>query len=243
MKLNCDMGESFGPWPMGNDEQVMPYLNMANIACGFHASDPVNMDITIKLALKYSVEIGAHPGYPDLVGFGRRSMKCSLDEIRKMVIYQTGALQALCQSNGTDLTYVKPHGMLNNDMMRDDDLIESIMQAISDYNRELDFMIVATPRWQHHHEIAKKYGINLLYEAFADRLYDDDGQLTPRAVENAVHDHPATITEQVKHFKEGFVITRSGKEIDIHADCVCIHGDNSASIQAAPQIQELLVRV
>lgn len=243
MKLNCDMGESFGPWPMGNDEHVMPYLNMANIACGFHASDPVNMDITVKLALKYNVEIGAHPGYPDLVGFGRRSMKCSPDEIKSMVIYQTGALQALCQANGTYLTYVKPHGMLNNDMMRDDDLIESIMQAISAYNKKLDFMIVATPHWQKHNEMAKKYGINLLYEAFADRLYDDDGQLTPRAVENAVHDESATITEQVKHIKEGFVITRSGKEIDIHADCVCIHGDNSASIQAAPQIQELLVRV
>lgn len=243
MKLNCDMGESFGPWPMGNDEQVMPYLDMANIACGFHASDPVNMDITIKLALRYSVEIGAHPGYPDLVGFGRRSMKCSPDEIKKMVIYQTGALQALCMSNNTSLTYVKPHGMLNNDMMRDDDLIESIMQAISEYNTNLDFMIVATPNWQHHNEIAKKYGVNLLYEAFADRLYDDDGQLTPRSIENAVHDDPDMITEQVKHIKEGFVITRSGKELDMHADCVCIHGDNGASIQAAPQIQEHLNRI
>jgi UPF0271 protein len=201
------------------------------------------MDITIKLALRYNVEIGAHPGYPDLVGFGRRSMKCSLDEIKRMVIYQTGALQALCQANDTELTYVKPHGMLNNDMMRDDDLIEAIMQAISEYNQDLDFMIVATPCWQQHNDIAKKYGINLLYEAFADRLYDDDGQLTPRVIENAVHDDPATIAEQVKHIMEGFVITRSGKEIDVHADCVCIHGDNSASIQAAPQIQELLVRI
>ena len=237
------MGESFGPWPMGNDEQVMPYLNMANIACGFHASDPVNMDITIKLALKFDVEIGAHPGYPDLVGFGRRSMKCNPADIRAMVIYQAGALRAMCRANDTDLTYVKPHGMLNNDMMRDDDLIEAIMLAISQYDNQLDFMIVATPRWQHHRDMAKKHGINLLYEAFADRLYDDDGQLTPRAVENAVHSDAATIAEQVKHIKEGFVITRSGKEIDIHADCVCIHGDNPASIEAAPKIQELLIQV
>ena len=243
MKLNCDMGESFGPWPMGSDNEVMPHLNMANIACGFHASDPVNMDKTIKLALEHRVEIGAHPGYPDLVGFGRRSMKCSPEEVKQMVIYQAGALQALCQANHTEITYIKPHGMLNNDMMRDDDLIEAIMQAVSEYNAELKLMVVATPRWQDYHEMAKKLGIKLLYEAFADRLYDDDGQLTPRRIDNAVHNDPSLITEQVKHIMEGFVITRSGKEIDIHADCICIHGDNPASITAAEEIQPLLYRI
>ena len=240
MKLNCDMGESFGPWPMGKDEKVMPYLDMANIACGFHASDPVTMDNTVRLAIKHNVEIGSHPGYPDLVGFGRRSMKCSREELKKMVIYQTGALRAICQANGSTLSYVKPHGMMNNDMMRDDDSIQAIMQAIADYDPKLKLMIVSTPRWQEHTDMAKKIGIELLYEAFADRLYDHDGHLTPRKIENAVHDDPNLITAQVQDLLSGVVVTRSQGKINIHADCVCIHGDNPASIKAAPQISQLL---
>ncbi len=243
MKLNCDMGESFGPWPMGNDEQVMPYLDMANIACGFHASDPVTMDQTVKLAIQHNVEIGAHPGYPDLVGFGRRSMKCGTEEVKKMVIYQTGALQAFCQSNGTSLTYVKPHGMLNNDMMRDDELIQTIMQAIADYDRNIKLMIVTTPRWQEHTNMAENIGVELLYEAFADRLYDYDGQLTPRSIENSVHSDPALITQQVENMCEGFVINRGGEKIEIHADSICIHGDNPASIEAAAKINQLLHKI
>ncbi len=242
MKLNCDMGESFGPWPMGNDETVMPHLDMANIACGFHASDPVTMDKTVKLALQHNVEIGAHPGYPDLVGFGRRSMKCSSEEIKKIVIYQTGALQAFCQANGTRLTYVKPHGMLNNDMMRNDDLIQTIMQAIADYDPKLKLMIVTTPRFKEHTKMAEEIGVELLYEAFADRLYDYDGQLTPRSIENAVHNDPDLITQQVDNMINGFVVNRGGEKMDIHADSICIHGDNPASIQAAPLINQLLHR-
>lgn len=240
MKLNCDMGESFGPWPMGNDEKVMPYLDMANIACGFHASDPITMDKTVKLALKHNVEIGSHPGYPDLVGFGRRSMKCSPEELKNMVIYQTGALQAICQANGTTLNYVKPHGMMNNDMMRDDDSIRVIMQAIADYDAKLKLMIISTPRWQEHTGMAKEIGIELLYEAFADRLYDHDGHLTSRKIENAVHDDSNLITSQVQDLLKGSVITRDQEKINIHADCVCIHGDNKASIEAAAKISQLL---
>ena len=240
MKLNCDMGESFGPWSIGNDEKVMPYLDMANIACGFHASDPITMDKTVKLALKHNVEIGSHPGYPDLVGFGRRSIKCSSEELKKMVIYQTGALQAICQANGTSLSYVKPHGMMNNDMMRDDNSIQAIMQAIADYDSTLKLMIISTPRWQQHADMANEIGINLLYEAFADRLYDHDGHLTPRKIENAVHDDPHLITAQIQDLLNGTVVTRGKEIINIHADCVCIHGDNPASLEAAPKISQLL---
>ncbi len=240
MKLNCDMGESFGPWPMGNDEKVMPYLDMANIACGFHASDPVSMNKTVQLALKHNVEIGAHPGYPDLVGFGRRSMQCKLDEIKEMVIYQSGALEAICQANNTHITYIKPHGALNNDMMRNDELIETIMQAVADYNPKLKFMIVATPRWKDYAEMAKAKGIELLYEAFADRLYDDQGQLASRTLENAVHSDPQIISEQVRNMTDGFVITQSGAKLEIKANSLCIHGDNPTSIEAAPKIQQIL---
>lgn len=240
MKLNCDMGESFGPWPMGNDEKVMPFLDMANIACGFHASDPVTMDKTIKLALKHGVEIGAHPGYPDLVGFGRRSMNCGANELKKMVIYQAGALQALCQANGASLSYVKPHGMMNNDMMRNDAQIQVIMQAVAEYNPQLKLMIVTTPRWQEYRQMAENIGIELLYEAFADRLYDDDGQLAPRSIANAVHSDTAVISEQVKLMLDGFIMTRSGNKIAIHADSLCIHGDNPASIASAAELNRIL---
>jgi len=157
-----------------------------------------------------------------------------------MVIYQSGALAAICQANKTHITYIKPHGALNNDMMRNDELIYAIMQAVADYNPKLKFMIVATPRWKDHELMAKEIGIELLYEAFADRLYDDEGQLTSRSLNNAVHNNPTLITEQVRNMTDGFVITQSGVELEIHADSLCIHGDNPASINAAAELQHIL---
>ena len=143
IKLNCDMGESFGIWKMGLDEEIMPYVDMANLACGFHASDPLTMTKAVILAMKHQVEIGAHPGYQDLVGFGRRSMLCSLEEIKAIVIYQIGALAGICKSHNTHISYVKPHGALYNDMMKDENIFKAILSGISSYNKELKLMILS----------------------------------------------------------------------------------------------------
>ena len=131
IRLNCDMGESFGIWKMGNDEEVMPYIDMANLACGFHASDAVTMSRSVILAKKYNVSIGAHPSYHDLLGFGRRTLVCSLEEIKAIILYQLGALNAFCRANGTAISYVKPHGALYNDMMRDENIFKAVLNAIS----------------------------------------------------------------------------------------------------------------
>ena len=144
MLLNCDLGESYGPWKMGMDEVVMPHLHLANIACGFHASDPLTMDRTVALAVAHGVTIGAHPGYPDLVGFGRRSMACSRDEVIALVTYQVGALAGICQRHGAALSYVKPHGALYNDMMKDEQLCDAIMAAVAGFDASLSLMLMAT---------------------------------------------------------------------------------------------------
>ena len=150
MKLNCDLGESFGSWTMGLDEQVMPYIDQANIACGFHAGDPLVMQKTLELAKQHNVCIGAHPSYPDLVGFGRRSMNCSSDEIIAMVIYQVAAIDGVAKSLGVEVSYVKPHGALYNDMMVNSQVRLAILSALSRYPKKLALMLQATPELAQH---------------------------------------------------------------------------------------------
>ena len=143
IKLNCDMGESFGIWKMGLDEEIMPYIDMANLACGFHASDALTMNKSVLLAKKNNVTIGAHPGYQDLVGFGRRSMSCSDEEISSLVLYQMGALSAFCKAHETCVSYVKPHGGLYHDMMNKENVFKSILSAISSYDKSIKLMILS----------------------------------------------------------------------------------------------------
>ena len=145
MKLNCDMGEAFGAWPMGLDEQIMPYVDQANIACGFHASDPLTMSKTVALAKQHGVTIGAHPGYPDLVGFGRRNMDIAPAELKALIQYQVGALQGICRAQGVEVAYVKPHGALYNTMMKDFSVLETVMQAVSELDSSLILMVMAIP--------------------------------------------------------------------------------------------------
>ena len=180
MLINCDMGESFGPWTMGQDALIMQYIDMANIACGMHASDPNVMKKTVQLANKYNVKIGAHPGYPDLQGFGRRHMTMQPEELESYVIYQLGALQGLCVSEKTEISYVKPHGALYNDMMHDDTIFNTLLKSVAKYNPSLPLMIMAVPDKQRYIEMANKHGITLMFEAFIDRTYQSDGRLTPR---------------------------------------------------------------
>lgn len=240
MKLNCDLGESFGSWTMGLDKQVMPHIDQANIACGFHAGDPLVMQKTLALAKAHNVSVGAHPGYPDLVGFGRRSMNCSTQEIIALVTYQIAAIDGVAKSLGIVLEYVKPHGALYNDMMAKEDIREAILLALSQYYRPLKLMLQATPDIEQHKAQAKHFNIEVLSEAFADRCYDDDGKLLSRSKVGAVHNKEKMLA-QVKQLKEqASVTTISGKTLALKADSLCVHGDNIEAIQAIEAIRELI---
>jgi len=240
MKLNCDLGESFGSWSMGLDEQVMPHIDQANIACGFHAGDPLVMQKTLELAKAHNVTIGAHPGYPDLVGFGRRSMNCSTAEIIALVTYQIAAIDGVAKSLGLELNYVKPHGALYNDMMVKADVREAILRALSNYHKPLKLMLQATPQIDQHRTEAKAFGIDVLSEAFADRCYADDGTLLARSKVGAVHNKEMMLA-QVKQLKEQRCVTTiSGHTLALNADSLCVHGDNIEGVQAIEAIRELI---
>lgn len=241
MKLNCDLGESFGAWTMGQDEEVMPYIDMANVACGFHASDPSIMARTVTLARKHGVQIGAHPSYQDLAGFGRRSIQHTADEIRGLIWYQLGALEGICRAHGTTVEYVKPHGALNNDMMRDASILQAVMEAVAAYHHQLPLMIPATVHATEHSALADRLGLPLIFEAFADRAYNDDGRLVPRNQPGAVHNDPDTIVAQAMTLaSQGGLYGLSGKWLTLTANSLCVHGDNSHALAATRAIRDAL---
>ncbi|WGV98211.1 5-oxoprolinase subunit PxpA [Vibrio sp. YMD68] len=237
--LNCDMGESFGEWKMGADEQVMPHINMANIACGFHASDPSIMSHTIELALQHQVSIGAHPSYPDLQGFGRRSIPFEPQQLTDLLIYQIGALKALCESKNTSLDYVKPHGALYNDMQTNITIFEAVVDAVSCFH--IPLMTLASPHNQPKLDIADRYDVPLLFEAFIDRTYLANGLLAPRNLSGAVLSHQEDILNQLKQILNyQKVTTLDGFVIPIDADTLCVHGDNPDSIELIKEIAQLI---
>lgn len=241
MKLNCDAGESFGAWKMGMDEAILPYVDMANFACGFHGGDPLTMENSIKLAKKYNILIGAHPSYPDLVGFGRRSMVCSHEEIKAYVLYQIGALDAFCKANETKLFYVKPHGALYNDMAKDLGIFEALVQAVSTFDVSLKVMILSKVDNHAQEKIARKYGIKLLYEVFADRAYDDAGFLVPRSQKNSVLHDAQSVIDRYKLLKnEGLLESINGKKIQLKADSLCLHGDNEAALLIVKTLRKIM---
>lgn len=240
MKLNCDLGESFGAWTMGRDADVMPLIDLANIACGFHASDPLTMARTVSLASEQGVQIGAHPAYPDLVGFGRRSIPFAPDELHALLLYQIGALDALCKARGTRVQYVKPHGALYNDMMRDPSILEVVLQAGRDYG-QLPVMIAANVHRASHERLASSLGVKLMFEVFADRAYDESGNLVPRSVAGSVlHDPEAIVGQAVSFARDRGVRTLEGAWLDLDADTICIHGDNDSSVAAARAVRDAL---
>lgn len=240
MKLNCDLGESFGSWQMGLDDDVMPHIDMANIACGFHAGDADVIARTLALAKQHGVTIGAHPSYPDLQGFGRRSMALSHSEIINTLRYQIAALDGMALSTGLSLSYVKPHGALYNDMMSKPLVFDAVLDAIAGYYKPLKLMILATADQQHYSNVAAEKGVDLLFEAFADRRYTDDGQLTPRSQSGAVLHGVKLLTQVAQLVKQGTVTTDSGKQLALKADTLCVHGDNKAAIAQIQQIRALL---
>lgn len=236
--LNCDMGESFGAWKMGLDEEVMPHIDLASIACGFHAGDQGVMRHTVSLALRHSVRIGAHPAYPDLAGFGRRSMHCSEQEIEDLLHYQIGALDGICRAQGTRVSYVKPHGALYNDMMRDPRLLHAAMRAIAAYDPELQLVVLARGDNSEVTAMAADHGLKLMFEAFADRAYHPDGQLLARSLPGAVHQEHDTVVAQALSIAAGRPLAATdGSSLVLQADTLCVHGDNPAALAAIRQIR------
>ncbi|OEF23850.1 5-oxoprolinase subunit PxpA [Vibrio rumoiensis] len=241
MKLNCDLGESYGIWALGRDEAVMPYIDMANIACGFHASDPDVMAKTVQSALKHDVLIGAHPGYDDKKGFGRRSISHTHNELKHLVMYQIGAMEGICRLYGGEMAYVKPHGALYNDMMANEAVYRAIIEAISQSNLNIPLMILAQVDNVTYQEIAQQNGVSLLFEAFADRAYDSQGYLVSRQVEGSVyHDEQKIIDQVIQLVEKGTVTTLDGQEIALKADTVCVHGDNDKSIEIIGRLRKSL---
>lgn len=226
---------------MGMDDQVMPLVDMANVACGFHASDPLTMTRTVLLAKQSKTQIGAHPSYPDLIGFGRRSMQCTPLEIISMVQYQIGALDGICRAHDARVEYVKPHGAMYNDMMRDADILRAVLEAIASYDISLPLMVLASTDNRKTESIAAEFGIKLLFEAFADRAYEDNGLLRPRNQQGAVFHSEQQILEQALLLAtEGSVISRNGQRLKLDADTLCVHGDNAESVKAVRHIRNSL---
>ena len=240
LKLNCDLGESFGSWKMGMDEAVMPHIDQANVACGFHAGDPLVMQRTLAMAKEHGVQVGAHPAYPDLVGFGRRSMNCSHDEMVAFLLYQIAAIDGVARSQGVEVEYVKPHGALYNDMMAKDNVRQAIYQAMSQYHRPLALMIQATTKAEQHKQEAAEYGLEIWLEAFADRCYDDDGALLSRAKPGAVHTREKMLAQVEQLNNEGTITTVSGNTLTLQVDSLCVHGDNMEGVNAIQAIKELV---
>lgn len=245
ISLNADIGESFGAWTMGADELIMPHIDWANIACGFHASDPLTMLQTVRLATQHEVRLGAHPSYPDLVGFGRRHMDCKPAEVTAMVQYQVGALRGIAQSAHASVDYVKPHGALYNDMLADEAVFLAVCEAIkalqNNTQSELPLMVMATPDNDYWRQRAEAYEVTLVFEGFADRAYDDNGRLRARKHPDAVLSSPEQLLSQARQFARGEAITSvSGKPLDITIDSLCVHGDNPKSIEIVKQIREVL---
>ena len=241
IQLNCDMGESFGAWKMGEDELIMPHISMANLACGFHASDSITMSRSVELAIKNDVLIGAHPSYQDLVGFGRRSIACSSEEITALTLYQLGALIAFCTAKKTKVSYVKPHGALYNDMMKDETIFKAILQAISSFDTNIKLMILSTPNYEKFETLASSYGIGLIYEVFADRNYNDDGSLVSRSSKDAVVQDENEVIQRVNVLaKDGYINSINDKKLFIKADTICVHGDGEHALSFIRGLKKVL---
>lgn len=240
--LNSDVGESFGNYKLGLDEEVIPLITSANIACGFHAGDPAVMRHTISLAQKHGVAPGAHPGFPDLIGFGRRNMDATLDEIRNDVTYQVGALQGFASAQGMRLQHVKPHGALYNMAVRNVGIWETIAEAISRLDRDLILVVLAGPDRKDLEGIGSRHGVRIAFEFFADRAYNPDGSLVSRREPGAVILDPQVAAQRVlKLVTEGKVASRNGADIELAADTICVHGDNPSAVMLTKRIRETLL--
>lgn len=239
--LNCDMGESFGAYKLGLDEEVIRYITSANIACGWHAGDPLVMDKTVRMAKEHGVGVGAHPGYPDLLGFGRRNMSCSPEEIRNYVVYQVGALKGFCNVHGVKLRHVKPHGNLYLTAVEDEKTARPIAEAIVSMDPDLIYVGLAGSKGELMTRIGKEVGLKVVLEAFPDRAYSPDGTLVSRRLPGAVIKDPQLVAERaLKMAKEGKVAAIDGTEIHLSIQTLCVHGDTPGAVDLVKRIRELM---
>ncbi len=235
--FNCDMGESFGMYKMGLDEEVIKHITSANIACGFHAGDPNWMRTTVKLAEEHGVAIGAHPSFPDLSGFGRRAMNASALEVKNDVIYQMGALQAF--TGAKRLQHVKPHGAMYNMAVDDQDLATAICEAVLEVDSYIVLLALAGSQWI---SVAEDLGLRVGREIFADRALNTDGTLVSRSKEGSViHDIQEVVDRSLRMVTEGKAVTISGEVIDVEADSLCLHGDTPGAVDMAQALKQALV--
>lgn len=236
--LNCDLGESFGRYKLGNQQEILKYVTSANIACGFHAGDPTVMRETVKLAIENGVKIGAHPGLPDLNGFGRREMKITPQEGYDMVVYQIGALQAFLNIHNETMQHVKPHGALYQMASRDSELAEAIARAVYDVSPELVLFGLADSELT---RAGEKIKLRTAHEVFADRTYQSDGSLTSRSeAEALITNQEQSARQVIKMVTEGKVVSQQHTEVNLKADTICIHGDGENALGFAKYITESL---
>lgn len=240
MKLNADIGESFGKWTLGDDEQIMPLLDQANIACGYHAGDALTMQKTIALAAKHKVDIGAHVAYPDLQGFGRRSMGLSHSEVVAIIHAQMATLEGMAKCQSVQTSYVKPHGALYNDMMQNLQLFESIVVALATYHRPHSLVVQALPDMSLFIDVAKKYSVKLSFEAFADRAYTASGLLLSRNHANAVLNETECLRQVTSMLSGGKFLSACNTPILLTIDTICIHSDTPHALHLGIKIREMI---
>ena len=239
--MNSDVGESFGVYKLGHDEEVIPHITSANIACGFHAGDPGIMRRTVAMAKQHGVEVGAHPGFSDLLGFGRRNVDATLEEIQDYVIYQTGALMAFARSQGLKVQHVKAHGSLYNMAVANPKIWEAMAEAVAKVDRDIILVVLASSERGSFLEMGRRHGLRIAFEAFPDRAYNRDGSLVSRKVKGAViHDHEIVVRRGVKMVVKGKVIALDGTEVELKADTLCVHGDNPAAVEMVKKIRQEL---
>jgi len=239
--INCDLGESYGAFRIGNDEKIMPHITSANVACGFHAGDPLTMAQTVALAKKYAVAVGAHPGYPDLMGFGRREMQLTSEEAKNYVIYQVGALLGFVKVFGLSLQHVKPHGAMYNTALKDRELSKAIVEAIAELDKNL---IVFAPPKSTMAEVAADAGLRVAYEFFADRAYNPDGSLVSRRKPNAIIEEPEKVVKRaIQAVEEGVVEAFNGEILELgKVHTICVHGDTPKAVKLVEALKKGLVK-
>ena len=236
--LNSDLGESFGRYTIGNDDKIIPLITSANVACGYHASDPVVMDKTLSMAKEAGIRVGAHPGYPDLMGFGRRNLNVTPEEATAYTLYQLGALDAFCRAHQMKMQHVKPHGAFYNMAAKDYELSKAICQAVKEFDDNLIGLALSGGELA---RAAKDMGLRTALEVFADRAYEEDGSLVNRRKEGAmVTDENIAIARVVRMIKEKKVTAITGKDIPIQADSVCVHGDGAKALAFVEKIRRAL---
>ncbi|MFO1364609.1 MAG: 5-oxoprolinase subunit PxpA [Burkholderiales bacterium] len=235
LDLNCDMGESFGAWKMGDDRAIMPLITSANVACGFHAGDPSTIRATVRLAVDHGVAVGAHPSYPDLQGFGRRAMQISAQECYDLVVYQAGAVEAFARAAGAPLHHVKIHGMLYNVAAKDEGLADAIARATKDLGGGVMLYALSGSLMM---EAAQRHGVRAVGEVFADRSYQGDGTLTPRGQPGAmITDEAASVAQVLMMVEQGKLRSLDGVEVPVEAGTLCLHGDQPGAIRFAQALR------